>query len=171
MGLTDKNSTLHAGRTGYYLSSGGGGHPDRADSFFFSFRYPYLSILCSVLGDCCSVAGVGLEELRYLHLECIERGRSKNITVPCVSGSLSLSESSNYTQSHDLSRRPWPIKAAYTRPAETCLAAPVSPPSSSLSGCYEQRFVRRLKLATVVSSSSSSSTSSSCTPSRDMQVC
>ena len=118
--------------------------------FFLPFRYPYLSILCSVLGDCCSVAGVGLEELRYFHLECIERGKSKNITVPCVWKPFFVRVLQLHTQSHDLSRRPWPIKAEYTRPAETCLAARL-PASSSLSGCYEQRFVPRLKLATVVS--------------------
>jgi hypothetical protein len=111
------------------------------------------------LGECCSVAGVALASCD-LSIRSASSVESTNEAVPCVLEALS---ESFYFTFHmfffgdrgriRLHTRDLPRRVLQPSPRHHLAS------SASLSGCYEQRFVRRVKLATAVSSSS-------CTPSR-----
>ena len=142
-------------------------------TFFFISSYPYLAFSCSVLGECCSVAGVcGVaQEGVTISPSGVHRERGKyrtNVAVPCVSKHCPESFPGSISHSHVFSGDHGPIRL-HTRDLpkhvlQSCKPCPPALISASLSVWLlratirsdGRRWQRRCPLCL----------SSSCTPSR-----
>ena len=170
--MTDRNPPciLHASRTGYHLGTG----PEILADIFFYLLLSLSGLSCSVLGECCSVAGVcGVaQEGVTISPSGVHRERGKyrtNVAVPCVSKHCPESFPGSISHSHVFSGDHGPIRL-HTRDLpkhvlQSCKPCPPALISASLSVWLLRATIRsfgRARLATAVSSLSSSS----CTPSR-----